>query len=99
VIDILKGFDFWPARYDMRTLKSAATDRWAGKEAQLRAFAEPEVARYADAAAKGDAREAGATVGEAIGLIHDIAPAGTILRTMTREAEEILKRAPVWIAA
>jgi nitronate monooxygenase len=98
VIDTLKGYDFWSARYDLRTLKSAATDRWAGKEAELRAVAEVEVARYAEAAAKGDARQAGATVGEAIGLIHGIAPAGTILRTMIDEAEGILKKAPAWIA-
>jgi nitronate monooxygenase len=99
VIDILKGFDFWPARYDMRTLKSAATDRWHGNEAELRAVAETEVARYAAAAAKGDARNVSGTVGEAIGLIHDIAPAATILRSMISEAEEILRRAPAWIAA
>ena len=98
VIDTLKGYDFWSARYDLRTLKSAATDRWAGKEAELRAVAEVEVARYAEAAAKGDARQAGATVGEAIGLIHGIAPADTILRTMIGEAEGILRKAPAWIA-
>jgi nitronate monooxygenase len=98
VIDILKGYDFWPERYDLRTLRSAATDRWAGKEAELRAVAEAEVARYAEAAAEGDARQAGATVGEAIGLIHGVAPAGTILRTMIGEAESILRRAPAWIA-
>jgi nitronate monooxygenase len=99
VIDILKGYDFWSARYDLRTLRSAATDRWAGREAELRAVAEVEVARYAEAAAEGDARQAGATVGEAIGLIHGIAPAGTILRTMISEAEDILRKAPAWIAA
>jgi hypothetical protein len=65
----------------------------------LRAVAEAEVERSAEAAAKGDAREAGATVGEAIGLIHGIAPAGTILRTMTGEAEDVLRKAPAWIAA
>ena len=78
-------------------MRSAATDRWAGKEAELRAVADVEVARYAAAAAEGDVRQAGATVGEAIGLIHGIAPAGRILRTMIGEAEGILRKAPAWI--
>jgi nitronate monooxygenase len=99
VIDILKGYDFWPERYDMRTLRSAATDRWHGREAELRAAVEPEASGYAEAAAKGDARSVSATVGEGIGLIHGIAPAATILRTMISEAEEILRGAPAWIAA
>ncbi len=99
VIDILKGYDFWPERYDMRTLRSAATDRWHGREAELRAAVEREAAGYAEAAAKGDARSVSATVGEGIGLIHGIAPAATILRTMISEAEEILRGAPAWIAA
>ena len=99
VIDILKGFDFWPARYDLRTLRSAATDRWHGSEVELQAVVEAEVARYAEAAAEGDARNVSATVGEAIGLIHGIAPADTILRTMISEAEDILRKAPAWITA
>ncbi|MDQ2933524.1 MAG: nitronate monooxygenase [Chloroflexota bacterium] len=99
VIDMVRGLDYWPARYDLRTLRRAATDRWHGKEAELRAVAEAEVARYAEAAANGDAGNVSAIAGEAVGLIHGIAPAGTILRTMTTEAEDILRKAAGWIAA
>jgi nitronate monooxygenase len=99
VIDILKGYDVWPARYDMRTLRSAVTDRWHGKESELRAVAEPEVARYAEAARRGDPRNVSPTVGEAIGLIHGIAPAGAILQTMISEAEAILGKAQAWVTA
>ena len=99
VIDMVRGLDFWPARYDMRTLRSATTDRWHGKEGELRAVAHLEVARYAEGAAMGDARSVSGIAGEAVGLIHGIAPAGTILRTMISEAEEILRKAPAWIAA
>jgi nitronate monooxygenase len=91
VIDIVKGFDIWPARFDIRTLRSATTDRWHGRESELRAVADEEVARFADAMARGDAEQAGATVGEAIGLIHDIAPAREILRRLTVEAEAVLR--------
>jgi nitronate monooxygenase len=97
VIDVVKGYDIWPERYDLRTMRSATTDRWHGREAELRAVAEVEVMRYAEAAAKGDAREVGATVGEAIGLIHDVAPASSILLRMVAEAEEILRAAPSWM--
>jgi nitronate monooxygenase len=99
VIDILRGYDVWPARYNVRTLRSAATDRWHGRESELRADVEPEVTRYADAVARGDARHVSPIVGEAIGLIHGVAPAGAILRTIVGEAEGLLARAPAWIRA
>ncbi|MGH6934145.1 MAG: NAD(P)H-dependent flavin oxidoreductase [Dongiaceae bacterium] len=99
VIDMVRGLDFWPARYNLRTLKSGTSDRWHGREAELRAVAEAEAARYAEAAARGDAQTVSAIVGEAIGLIHGIAPAGAILRDMGAEADEILRhKAPRWIA-
>jgi nitronate monooxygenase len=99
VIDIVKGYDIWPPRYDLRTLRSTTTDRWQGREAELRTVVEVEAARFAEASSRGDARDAGATVGEAIGLIHGIEPAGTILQTMVREAEAIARRAPSWITS
>ena len=97
VIDIVRGLDFWPTRYDLRTLKSGATDRWHGRENELRAVADAEGARYAEAAAKGDAQTVSAIVGEGVGLIHGVAPAESILQNMVRQAEDILKRkAPAW---
>ena len=99
VIDIVRGLDFWPLRYNLRTLRSGAADRWYGKEAELRTVAEAEIARYADAAAKGDVSTVTPIVGEGVGLIHGIAPAGTVLRTMIAEAEDILRcKVPKWIA-
>ena len=56
-----------------------------------------EAARYAEAASRGDARNVSPIVGEAIGLIQGVAPAGTILRTMITEAEIVLEQAPAWI--
>lgn len=95
VIDIVRGFD-WPARYNLRTLKGPTTDRWHGKEAELRSIAEVEIARYAEAAAKGDTQIVNVPVGECVGLIDAIAPASNILLTMVSEAENILKKAPWW---
>jgi nitronate monooxygenase len=92
VIDIVKGYDIWPPRYDIRTLRSSTTDRWHGHASELRAVADEEVRRFAEATARGDVETIGATVGEAIGLIHDIVPAGEILRRMSNQAEETLRR-------
>jgi nitronate monooxygenase len=91
VIDIVKGFDIWPTRYDIRTLRSSTTDRWVGHEDELRAVAVEAAQRFAFAAERGDVDTIGATVGEAIGLIHDIAPAGDILRAMSATAEATLR--------
>jgi nitronate monooxygenase len=99
VVDIVRGFDIWPKRYDIRAMRSATTDRWYGKEDELRAAVATEGPRYADAAAKGDAKTVSPIVGEAVGLIHEVATAEQILQGMVRQAEEILKRkAPAWAA-
>jgi nitronate monooxygenase len=100
VIDMVRGLDVWPARYNLRTLRSETTDRWHGREAELREVASAEVGRYADAAAKGDATIVSGIVGEAVGLIHGIAPARTIIEDLVGEAERILrKKAPAWLSA
>ena len=55
--------------------------------------------RYAQAATKGDGRIVNGILGEAIGLIRDIAPAGKILQGMVNEAEAILRNRPsAWLS-
>jgi len=99
VIDIVRSRN-WPARYDLRSLKSGFTDRWAGKEAELRPAVPMEAERYAEAATAGDTRIASAIVGEAVGLIHEVAPAAKILQDLVIEAERILgQKAPKWVSA
>jgi len=92
VVDLVRGIDDWPQRYNIRAMRSETTDRWTGREAELRAVAEQEMPRYAEAAMKGDARIASPIVGEAIGLVHYRAPAATILQEVVSEAEAILGR-------
>ena len=97
-IDIVRGLDSWPARYSLRTLRSETTDRWHGKDEELRAVAETEIKRYAEAVAIGDTRIVSPLLGEAVGLIHDIAPAAKILEGIIGEAEIILRqKAPAWV--
>jgi nitronate monooxygenase len=99
VIDIVRSRD-WPARYDLRSLKNGFTDRWVGREAELRTAAQIEDERYVEAAATGDTGMVSAVVGEAVGLIHDIAPAAKVLQDLVIEAEGILRqKAPQWVSA
>lgn len=97
VIDTVRGIEGWPARYSLRTLTSGTTDRWHGREAELAAVAAEEAAAYAAAAAEGDPQVVSALVGEAIGLIHAVEPAGTIVARMAAEAEGILRNARGWV--
>jgi nitronate monooxygenase len=91
VIDVVRGLGPWPARYDLRSLKSETTDHWHGRETELHDVLDRETKRYAEAAAKGDAQIVSGIVGEAVGLIHSVAPARVILNDLVSEAEGILK--------
>ena len=96
IFDLLRRKD-WPAEYDFRALRNALHREWEGREDELRA--NPEAARTAfDAAvAAGDYSGANVTVGEVTGLIHDLPPAGDVLRQITSEAEQLLGSASGFI--
>ncbi len=87
VPDAVRGLD-WPAPFTIRTLRSAFTDRWRADPAALRA---PDAAAirtaWANAQAAGDAVNGTPVAGEAVGLVHDIAPAAEILARLTEGAE------------
>jgi nitronate monooxygenase len=91
VFDILRRKN-WPEAYSFRTLHNDMSARWVGREAELLAVAEVERSLYDDAVKAGDFSVAHVTVGEAVGLIHDVPPAATVLLRMTQEAEAILRR-------
>lgn len=92
VTDIARGYD-WPDRFNIRVVRNAFVDEWLGREADMRANAPAQQARYAEAAAQGDANIAPAIAGEAAGLIHDVRPAGEILTDIAEEAERLLQSA------
>jgi nitronate monooxygenase len=95
VPDIARRLD-WPRPFTIRVMKTRFTMDWHGREVAL---AEPatlkrEEARHWNAFQSGDVENSGVAVGEAVGLIRDVAPAGEIVRRMVREAGELLGRAP-----
>jgi nitronate monooxygenase len=95
VVDVARQFP-WPGAFSARVLKTRFTMEWHGREAALAepATREREEARYWKAFDSGDVDNTGVFTSEAVGLIHDVAPAGEILHRMVREAGELLGRAP-----
>jgi NAD(P)H-dependent flavin oxidoreductase YrpB (nitropropane dioxygenase family) len=68
------------------------TDRWAGNEAELRIRADAVRPTYLDAMAAGDADKIAVYVGEAIGIMDALVPAGDTIRAMVAQAEDLLTR-------
>src|SRR3954471_10101605 len=94
VIDLVRNYH-WPDAFSGRALRNGFVTRWHGREAALTdaATAGSETERYWAAFTSGDADNAGVFMGEAAGLIHDIAPAGQIIEEMVAEAHGLLRNA------
>jgi nitronate monooxygenase len=91
VYDIVRQLD-WPDEYNERALTNSFVGAWHGNETQLAASLLDAVNSYEKAVAAEDFDVAGMLVGEAVGLIHDVRPAGAIVHDMVRDAAEILDR-------
>ena len=89
VFDILRRKN-WPAPYDFRAIRNALHRQWEDCIDTLRA--DPEAARSAyDVGVKnGDFSAAHATVGEAVGLVHDLPGAGEVVARMDAGARAVL---------
>jgi len=96
--DIVRGYA-WPPEFDARVLKNAFTERWHGRDEELRATAGKLAGEYTAGVARGDAQNAGVFVGEAAGLIHDVPAAAEIVTRLVTEAVALLERkAPGFVA-
>jgi nitronate monooxygenase len=91
VVDIARKID-WPPPFTARVVKTRFAMEWHGRESELAqpGTVEREMARYLDAAKRGDADNTGVLVGEVVGLIKDVQPAGSILHQIVSEAETLL---------
>lgn len=90
VFDIARGYT-WPQGYTGRAVRNRFADAWHGREDAL-ARDEAARARYAEAAAQGDADLAVVFAGEGLDLVHAVEPAAAILARVIREAEAALAR-------
>ena len=81
----------WPGAMS-RVRRNRFVERWSGREWELRRHRADAFARLVAARSDGDVDEASLSWGQDAGLIHDILPAGDIVRRMVAEAEAILSR-------
>jgi nitronate monooxygenase len=95
--DTIRGMIFdisrqivWPAPFTGRCLVNDHVRRWAGRELAMLQNAEAVAAEYAEAKAAGNFDIAAVIAGEAVGLIHDIPPAGEIVERLIKEAGALL---------
>jgi nitronate monooxygenase len=87
--DIVRALP-WPAGFTARIRRNAFTERWHGREEELRAVAAVEGPRYKQAFEAGDPEQTAVWFGEAAGLVDAIEPAAVIVeRTATQAAQRL----------
>jgi nitronate monooxygenase len=89
-LDALRGIA-WPRQYSFRFLKNKLSNEWVNREEQ--AFQEfgSCAERYTQARAQDDLDTVAVVCGEAIGIIHDRPSAESIVTSMAKQAENILR--------
>ncbi|MYT27299.1 MULTISPECIES: nitronate monooxygenase [unclassified Streptomyces] len=91
VYDIVRRYD-WPAPYDARLLRNQFVERWHGRESELDAHLTEVAAEFTAALAEQDFDLANVIVGEGVGLVREILPAGEVVRRMAQDAAARLGR-------
>lgn len=91
VFDILRRKN-WPAPYDFRAIRNALHQQWEGRVEALAAKPQAARADYDAGLQAGDFSRAHATIGEAVGLVHDIPAAGEVIARMTLDAARLLRK-------
>lgn len=89
VFDILRRKN-WPAPYDFRALRNDLHRRWEDRIEALRADPQAARADYDAGVSASDFSRAHATVGEAVGLIHDLPAASQLIHRMDQEASHAI---------
>ncbi|WP_406498378.1 nitronate monooxygenase [Streptomyces sp. NBC_01604] len=91
VYDIVRQYD-WPAEYNGRLLRNHFIDRWHGRESELGAHLPEAAAEFEAAVSQQDFDVANMIVGEGVGLVQEILPAGEVVRGMAQDAAARLGR-------
>jgi nitronate monooxygenase len=77
-----------------RAIKNRFTEQWHGREDEIIARREELDAEFAAAISSGTAEWSAAWAGSAAGVIHSVEPAGELVRSITADAESILRKRP-----
>lgn len=86
VYDIVRN-RAWPAEYTGRLMRNRFIETWHGREDELRGLAAEEREKVEAADRSGDHDVSNVTVGEAIGLVQDLPPAGALVERLVAETE------------
>ena len=89
-MDALRGVP-WPRQYSFRFLKNKLANDWMNREEQAFQVFGSEAERYARARVQDDLDTVAIVCGEAIGIIHERPSAESIVTSMAKEAENILR--------
>ncbi len=90
VADVARQIE-WPRGLTARIKRNAFTQRWHGREEELKKSAAVEGPKYRKAFTEGDPDNTGVWFGEAAGIIRKIEPARTIVNKMVADAVFHLK--------
>lgn len=91
IYDVVRQRD-WPDEYDARLISNALIQKWQGNETELLAHLPETLGAFENAVAAEDFDVITMLVGEGVGLVHDVRPAGEIVNEMVRDATGILNR-------
>lgn len=91
IFDILRRKN-WPEPYDFRAVRNALHRQWEGRIDTLRAHPEEARALYDVGWQASDYAAAHVTVGEAVGLVHDLPGAAELIARMGQEAQARLQQ-------
>ena len=89
VFDIVRELD-WPEGYSGRAIVNDFSRQWHGREHELERNLSSEKEAYWAAVKVADTRKQVVFAGEGLDLIHDVKPAGDIVRMIADDAERLL---------
>ncbi len=94
VYDVVRG-RIWPPGYTGRLMRNDFIEKWQGCEKELAQVRGEELRKVEEAQKSDDFETANVTVGETIGLVHDIPKAGDLVNRIVAEASDrLMKFAP-----
>ena len=83
----------WPDGIAIRALRNRFSDRWHGREEELRGWSTEESDRYRTEGFF-SSEDGVVAAGQGVGLVNEIEPAGEIVRRLVREVAVILHERP-----
>lgn len=90
VFDIVQNFD-WPDDFPGRALRNDFTERWHGRENELRDRLSEAATEFDAAKRAGDQSKAAVYAGQAVGLIGKSLPAAAVVEQLMSDTESVLR--------